>query len=738
MPPDRLRKFSLAAKVKASPAELRILDVEMRLDASRLTGGAVVALRKRVGLGITLDLDHLNLDAYLPAAAAKPAARAANGKPGAARTPAPAAGSPLDVLEKFDANMRAKIEVLTYKATPIRNIAFDGTLQSGRLTIRNAAIGDVAGSSAKVTGALSNLTGFPVFQGTFEASAKDPASVARLAGIDAAALPRGLGKVALSGKADGNAKKLKLDARLAAAGGTASLAGTLDGLETAPRFDLTLAAKHPDAAALGRALGIDLAAAGKGPLDLTTRLKGDVAQIAVDGKLALAGATAKIDGTVAQPLAQPRVALALAFAHPTLAGLAAALGTSYRPSDTKLGPVSVTAKVAGGPDKLDITAIDAKAGKAEVTGTATLVTTGARPKLVAKLAGGDIALDPFLPAGAPRRADAAPAGLPVVPAAYQVAQAAPERWSRAPLDLAALGAMDADVTLDAKALSWKNVRVDNPHAEATLADRVLSLAKLTGKSFDGTFDMTGRLDARATPALTAAIAVAKANVAKALFQAARLDLAAGTLDLDAKFAGQGTSEYALVSSLAGNGKLSVKDGTIKGFDLAAVNQRLANIDRPTDLLTLFASALKGGTTKFTSLDGTFRMTNGVMRTDDLKLTAPSGTGTAAGTVDLPAWRTDLTAKLKVAANPNAPALGVRVHGPLDAPNETILANDLQNYLIQQNAGKLLQRAVPGLNKFIPTPAKPAQPQPPQQQPAKPSAPSPQDILRGLLQGLQKR
>ncbi len=330
-----------------------------------------------------------------------------------------------------------------------------------------------------------------------------------------------------------------------------------------------------------------------------------------------------------------------------------------------------------------------------------------------------------------------------MPAAYQLAQAQPERWSRERLDLAALGAMDANVTLDAKALSWKNVRVENPHAEATLADRVLTLAKLTGKSFDGTFDMTGKLDARATPALTAAIAVAKANVAKALFQAARLDLAGGTLDLDARLAGQGTSEYALVSSLAGDGKLAVKDGTIKGFDLAAVDKQLSNIDRPLDLITLFASALKGGSTKFTSLDGTFKMANGVMRTDDLKLAAPSGTGTAAGTVDLPRWQTDLTAKLKVASSPDAPALGVRVHGPLDAPTETIQANELQSYLLQRNAGKLLQKFVPGLKQAAPSqPAQPPQQQPQQQQPApapqQPKKPSPQDLLRGLLQGLQKR
>ncbi|MEX2008931.1 MAG: hypothetical protein WEC41_01960, partial [Dongiaceae bacterium] len=43
MPSDRLRKTSLTARVTATPASLELADMDLRLDASRVTGGVVVA-----------------------------------------------------------------------------------------------------------------------------------------------------------------------------------------------------------------------------------------------------------------------------------------------------------------------------------------------------------------------------------------------------------------------------------------------------------------------------------------------------------------------------------------------------------------------------------------------------------------------------------------------------------------------------------------------------------------------
>jgi uncharacterized protein involved in outer membrane biogenesis len=343
---------------------------------------------------------------------------------------------------------------------------------------------------------------------------------------------------------------------------------------------------------------------------------------------------------------------------------------------------------------------------------------------------GEIAIDPFLPAE--ERAEAAPRAT-VVPAAVAPAAGRPERWSRDKLDLAALDALDAEISVEARALTYRAMRVDGAKLAATLADRVLALTDLSGRMFDGAFAATGRLDGRAEPALAATVRIDRANVARALFETNSLDLASGVLTFDADIAAKGGSEHALVSALAGKGRFAVRDGVAKGFDLRAASDRLKNIDRALDLVVLLGAALQGGQTRFSALDGTFRIDRGVIATDDTRLVADAGTGNAAGTIDLPRWAMNMRAQLALSEHPNAPPIGVRLEGPVDEPRRIVDAQALQAYLVQRGLGSVLRRVVPDASPAT------AQPQAPQPQPASPQRQpdkvDPKDLLRGLLQGL---
>jgi hypothetical protein len=65
----------LKTGLEAGGEQVVLRNTDLRLDVSRLTGGAAIALRQRPGLGIALNIDRFNLDAYLPqhAVAAAPA-----------------------------------------------------------------------------------------------------------------------------------------------------------------------------------------------------------------------------------------------------------------------------------------------------------------------------------------------------------------------------------------------------------------------------------------------------------------------------------------------------------------------------------------------------------------------------------------------------------------------------------------------------------------------------------------
>jgi uncharacterized protein involved in outer membrane biogenesis len=249
------------------------------------------------------------------------------------------------------------------------------------------------------------------------------------------------------------------------------------------------------------------------------------------------------------------------------------------------------------------------------------------------------------------------------------------------------------------------------------------------------------LDAKKVPKLDGKVKVTGANVGKALFAGRQFDITNGILDFDMSVATRGQSQHDMVAALAGQGKLAVRDGIITGFDLKAVNDRLKNLDRSLDFLTLFAGAMKGGTTKFSSLDGTMRIEKGVVRSDDFRMVSDSGTGEAKGYTDLPDWNMDIQAQFQLSGHSNAPPFRVRLTGPPDRPDQKINYNDLQKFLVgrvvEKGVGDLLKKVLPGV---APERQPGAQPQaqssqPSEAQPPPPEQLKPKDFIRGLLKGL---
>ena len=152
VPGDRLLQSSLAAKVKAEGDKLEILDIDAHFDSSRLRGGVVVALGDRPGFGATVDIDQINLDAYLPSGAS----------PGSPPTSAGGKKSS-NPFDDFDANLRARIGALNYGGLAMQNVAFDGTLQGGALSIVDASARDASGAAVKLAGKLTRLGAAPLF-----------------------------------------------------------------------------------------------------------------------------------------------------------------------------------------------------------------------------------------------------------------------------------------------------------------------------------------------------------------------------------------------------------------------------------------------------------------------------------------------------------------------------------------------------------------------------------------------
>ncbi len=289
IPADRLRRTDLSSRIDATPQSINLSDIDLRVDLSRITGGVVIARRARLGLGIGLAIDTLNLDAYLPIDAA------ASGTETGKTAPTP---PPLDaarpVMETFDANLKLRVGSLSTQGFTAKNLYLDGTLQDGALTVREASVEDLAGAGGRFVGLVTGLSTSPKAQGALEISVRDPGRLAKTAGWDVPTFER-IGPFDLNSDLHGTLQDVNFSATVNALGGRLVLAGTAQPAGSPAAFDLEVEATHDDLSQFAdRLIGPGTLRSGLGALALEGHASGTVAKFRVEG---LAGTVGPIELT---------------------------------------------------------------------------------------------------------------------------------------------------------------------------------------------------------------------------------------------------------------------------------------------------------------------------------------------------------------------------------------------------------------------------------------------------------
>lgn len=244
-----------------------------------------------------------------------------------------------------------------------------------------------------------------------------------------------------------------------------------------------------------------------------------------------------------------------------------------------------------------------------ITGDLDLTPGEERPKLVAKLATGDLAIGGNVAEGT-----GAGAGGGAVATAG---------WSDRPIDVSGLGALDAEVGLRAASLDLGAVKLGPVAASVTL-DRARAVVSLSdvgayGGTVAGQFIVNGRKGLSVGGDL-AFRDIALQPMLTDLTGFARL---VGTGDLTLNFLGSGSSVDAIMRSLSGSGVLNLGAGAIEGLDIAGM---IRSLD------TGFVG--EGQRTVFDSLSASFDMDGGDLFNRDLLMAGPVISAEGAGRIGL--------------------------------------------------------------------------------------------------------
>ncbi|MBZ0127223.1 MAG: AsmA family protein [Rhodocyclaceae bacterium] len=257
--------------------------------------------------------------------------------------------------------------------------------------------------------------------------------------------------------------------------------------------------------------------------------------------------------------------------------------------------------------------------------------------------------------------------LPPKPAA--TGEKAPEK----PLDFSAIKGLNASGTVKIGQLQVSNVKASNVRLEVKAAGGKLDVAPLTASLYDGS--LNGALSVNANNNHVALKNnLANVNINPLMKDALDKDVLEGRGNVALDVTTAGTTVTAMKKGLNGAASLNLKDGAIKGINLAKTFRETKAVF--TMRKDAVQQAKQTEKTDFSELSATFRIANGVARNDDLSMKSPFIRLGGAGDINIGEDRMDYVAKASVVNTAGGQGgkeldhlkgltVPVRVSGPFD-------------------------------------------------------------------------
>ncbi len=216
-----------------------------------------------------------------------------------------------------------------------------------------------------------------------------------------------------------------------------------------------------------------------------------------------------------------------------------------------------------------------------------------------------------------------------------------------PVQLDGLKAVNGEFALDAGALVFRQYQVADARLAATLDNGLLRVSRLSGRAWGGSFAGSGSADADSRR-VAAKLDAKGVNVNALLKDVADKDLLEGSGNVAADLASSGATVGALRSNLGGTAAMQLRDGAIKGINLArSLRQAKAALSLKQDAVVQANETEK---TDFSEMSVSARIADGVAQSDDLDIKSPFLRIGGDGRFDIGRGRIDYEARATVIAS----------------------------------------------------------------------------------------
>ncbi|MDX8403861.1 MAG: AsmA family protein [Mariprofundaceae bacterium] len=400
-----------------------------------------------------------------------------------------------------------------------------------------------------------------------------------------------------------------------------------------------------------------------------------------------------------------------------LAMLLPELNTMYAGHPAPWQTLKLGALIAGDRERLELRDVQLMLDK-EILQISGVASFDKIPDIRLRLTSRELHLDPWLPEPKPKLEVAEP-----VPASVESELAAViEPIKSQEPDLRFLKGLRINSQIQIEKLHLRGLKMGRLRA-ALKGNR--GLFRLDPLRFDlagGQVTEKATLNVAAYPAKwSESVHMSGVRIGPILKVLADMDMLEGVLQMDTDMKSVGLLPESSLKNLNGRGNLLLRDGSVKGFDIAGT------------LRNLMSSGLAGGLKKtdFSQLSGSFIIQSGMVKNDDLFMASPLFRLTGHGLVNLPQSSLDYHVKPRLVGTLTGQgdtvtvrkglSVPLRIRGPFSSPRitpEIDPATLIENVdtIIRGRGGAVLQglkQVIPGIGK-MPQKADPSEQQQPQE------------------------
>lgn len=290
----------------------------------------------------------------------------------------------------------------------------------------------------------------------------------------------------------------------------------------------------------------------------------------------------------------------------------------------------------------------------------------------------------------------------------ETSKAAPAgRQAETPVDLSALKGINAHGKLHVGALQVRGLRLASVRADVKAANGRADVSPHSANLYEG--KVAGALSLQADGnRVTLKESLSGISIGPLLKDVAEKDLVAGRGDIALDVNAAGPTVEAMKRALAGTARVQLKDGAVKGFNLAEALRKAKSAlgSKPEQ-----AAADQARQTDFSEMSASFTIKSGVAHNEDLDIKAPLFRIGGKGDINIGNSSLDYVTKATVVATSKGQGgaeldklagltVPVRLTGPFDAMKYEVNYGAVAADLAKSKAGEKIEKQLGGKLKGL--------------------------------------